>query len=70
MIMSTHGLNNLRFADYSVSLGSVPSKFDIPSDILILSNSVIPSHDFKLEKEVLYEYCIINMFLCIIFYFI
>ena len=33
MIMSTHGLNNLRFADYSVSLGSVPSKFDIPSDI-------------------------------------
>ena len=45
-------VSHLRFADFSVNLGSVPSKFDVSADILLLSNSVIPSHSFKLEHEV------------------
>ena len=44
--------SHLRFADFSINLGSVPSKFDVSADILLLSNSVIPSHSFKLEHEV------------------
>lgn len=50
--MANSSSANLRFADYSVILGSVPAKFDIPPEIILLSNSVVPTHSFKLEQEV------------------
>lgn len=50
--MANSSSANLRFADYTISLGSVPAKFDIPAEIVLLSNSVVPTHSFKLEKEV------------------
>lgn len=50
--MTDVALGQLRFADYSVNLGSVPTKFDVSPESLLLANSVIPNHSFKVENEV------------------
>jgi hypothetical protein len=50
--MTDSSLGYLRFADYSVNLGSVPDSLNVSADIQKLAFDTINMHDFSLEHEV------------------